>query len=63
MIFENNKITKKEVKKRAGAIVMAAGGFYLVAPFRDKVTELLPNVEPIIVGVGIIAVGLWLFEI
>jgi len=55
------KITKTEIKTRAGYLLLGFFTYYLVEPVRDYINNIL-HVNPVIVGVVGIATTLYLFE-
>lgn len=58
------KITKKELRSRAGFILLAFFTFFLVKPIRDTLStnfQLEPMTQ-IIVGIGGILAVLWYFD-
>jgi hypothetical protein len=58
-----NGITNKEVKGRVGAIMLGIGAWYIATPLRDSINEAFPESSPYVIGLIIIMVSLYFFEL
>tara|TARA_Y100000310_G_scaffold108033_1_gene106506 strand:- start:615 stop:794 length:180 start_codon:yes stop_codon:yes gene_type:complete len=57
------KITKKELIKVSSILLLAIGYTLVNEPLKKSILSSLPDVNPLVIGIVVIAVGLYLFEI